>query len=248
MNYNEHEIMNAFKIYAELSLKGECDLNAYESFMLDDRVRGLVEQFCDDVNCTVLVTDKRLLLIPLIMGSPFHISNERLKKDYLPKNALNADIYLLYFAIIILYGLFYDSYNTTEPVLEFLPMAMWLDTLNQYIETLANHDQDSLHELEKEMQYNWLAIIDKWHAIDDTNEKVKKQNARTNSRLSFMNSVKEFMVGQELLVDVGNMEVVLTEKSKDVVRRYYMDSEHNRNLLEFLYSMEDKEAVNGDNI
>lgn len=246
MNYNEHEIMNAFKIYAELSLKGECDLNAYESFVLEDKVRGLVEQFCYDVNCTVLVTENRLLMIPLIMSSPFHISNERLKNDYLPKNALNADIYLMYFAIIVLYGLFYDSYNTTEAVLEFLPMDMWLDTLNQYVETLANHDYETLQDKQKEMQYNWLAIIDKWNAIDDTNEKVKKQDARTNSRLSFMNSVKQFMIGQDLLLDVGNMEMALTEKSKDVVRRYYMDSEYNRDLLEFLYSMEEKEAVSGD--
>lgn len=242
MNYNEQEIMNAFKIYADLSLNGECDLNNYESFILDDKVRGLVEQFCYEVNCTVMVTDNRLLLIPLIMNSPFHISNERLKNQYLPKNALNSDIYLMYFAIIVLYGLFYDSYNTTEAVLEFLPMDMWLETLNEYIETLARHDYKYLQEKQKEMQYNWLAIIEKWNAIDDTNEKVKKQDARTNSRLSFMNSVKHFMVEQDLLIDVGNMEVILTEKSKDIVGRYYMDSEYNRELLAFLYSMEEGEV------
>jgi len=241
MNYSEREILDAFKVYSELSLKGVCDLTEYEIFTLDDKIRGLVEQFCYHVNCTVLVTDNRLLLVPLIMSSPFHISNERLKSEYLPKNALNADIYLMYFSIIIFYGLFYDSYNTTEPVLDFLSMNMWLEAINQAIEILSRQEESLLEEKQKEMQYNWLTIIEKWHAIDDTNEKAKKQDGRTNSRLSFMNSVKQFMVIQELAIDIGNMELILTDKSKDVVRRYYMDSEYNRELLEFLYSIGDKE-------
>lgn len=241
MNYNEREILDAFKVYAELSLKGVCDLNEYEVFNLDDKVRGLVEQFCYHVNCTVLVTDNNLLLIPLIMSSPFHVSNERLKSEYLPKNSLNSDIYLMYFAIIILYGLFYDSYNTTEPVLDFLSMDMWLNALNQSIGILSRQEESLLEEKQKEMQYNWLSIIEKWHSIDDTNEKARNQDGRTNSRLSFMNSVKQFMEAQDLITDIGNMELILTEKSKDVVKRYYMDSEYNRELLEFLYSIDDKE-------
>ncbi len=246
MNYNTHEIMQAFKIYSELSLAGICDLDEHDSFLLNDGVRGLVEQFCFEVNCTVLVTNNQLLLIPLIMNSPFHISNERIKSDYLPRNALNSDIYLMYFAIIVMYGLFYDSYNTTEPVLDFLSMEMWLETLNQHIETLNSHDTEILEKVQKDMQYNWLSIINKWNAIDDTNEKVRKQDARTNSRLSFLNTVRQFLLAQDLVIDIGNLEIELTEKSKDVVRRYYMDSEYNREILEFLYQVDEMEGTRGD--
>lgn len=243
MNYNEHEIMNAFRIYSSLSLSGSCDLYEHDSFFVNDKIRGLVEHFCLEVNCAVLVTNNRLLMIPLIMNSPFHISNERLKNDYLSKNALNSDIYLMYFSIIVFYGLFYDSYNTTEPVRDFLKVETWLDHINQHVESLSEHDEDILKSVEKDMQYNWLTIIEKWHAIDDTNERALKQDGRTNSRLSFLNSVKKFMIEQELIEDIGNMELVLTEKSKDIVMKYYMDSDYNREILEFLYM---SGGLNGD--
>lgn len=126
-------------------------------------------------------------------------------------------------------------------------MEMWLDTLNQHIETLNSHDTEILEKVQKkDMQYNWLSIINKWNAIDDTNEKVKKQDARTNSRLSFLNTVKQFLLAQDLVIDIGNLEIELTEKSKDVVHRYYMDSEYNREILEFLYQVDEMEGTRGD--
>jgi len=242
MNYNEVNVMEAFKIYSQLGLSGQCDLAEYGSYLMDDKVRGLVDLFCTEVNCTIIVTNNKLLLVPITMVSPFHISNERLKNDYLPKNALNSDIYLMYFAMINFYGMFYDSYNTTEPILEFVSMTIWLEEINDQIQSLSNHSEDVLEFAQKDMNYNWKMIINKWDSIDDTNEKAKKQDSRTNSRLSFLNAVKKFMIDQDLIEDIGNGELALTDKSKDIVSKYFMDTEYNRGILEFLYMEEEKEV------
>ncbi len=242
MTFRNEQILQAFRIYTKLSHGGSCSLEEHSEFFLDDGVRGLVEQFAEEVNCTVVVTGDRLLFIPMVQNSPFHISNERLKVEHLPKNALNADIYLMYFSIISLYGMFYDSYHTTEPILEFTTMGLWLSAVNEQVEMLSRHDEEVLLYRQREMNYNWKAIVDKWLSLDDTNERAKKQDARTNSRLSFLNTVKQFLLLQELVVDLGNGEIALTDRSKDIVGKYYMDSEYNREILAFLYGVQEEGA------
>ena len=41
---------------------------------------------------------------------------------------------------------------------------------------------------------------------------------------------------------MGNMEMCLTEKAKNIYVSYYMDSEYNRGLLDFMYSCDHKAA------
>lgn len=238
MNYSENKIMSAFSIYVQLTLTGECFLAEFEDYLVDHEIRGLVDRFCNEVDATILVTGEKLLLVPIAMASPYHIKNEKLKSDYLPRHALNSDIYLMYFAIVSFYGMFYDSYNSTEPILEFTSMSNWLENINELIQTLSTHSDEALEFMQKDMNYNWKMIIEKWHAIDDTNEKVKKQDGRTNSRISFLNMVKKFMQDQDLITDLGNMEITMTEKSKDIVGKYYMDVEYNRGIIEQLYKEE----------
>jgi len=242
MNYNESVVIDAFRIYSQLSTYGECDLKEFKEYILDDKVRGLVDLFVSEVNSTIIVTGEQLYLLPIAMASPFHISNERLKKDFLPSKALNSDIYMMYFAIIVFYGMFYDSYSTAEPVMDFVSLEGWLETMNQHIESLSAHDEEILNFAEKDMNYNWKMIIDKWSVFDDINVKAKKQDARTQSHLSFLNIVKSFLFEQGLAEDIGNSELILTEKSKDIVSKYYLDSEYNRGVLEFIYQNHDQEA------
>jgi hypothetical protein len=157
----------------------------------------------------------------------------------LPSRAVNADIYMMYVAIIILFGEFYDSYQTTEATRDFIKMEDWLNSVNDKILSLASYDEEELRELERKYEYNWIAIIDKWDALDDIKENVQ-QTARTISRMSFMNIVKRFLEEQELVDEIGNDEIQLTEKAKSIIQRYFMELEYNREILEFIYSLEER--------
>ena len=41
----------------------------------------------------------------------------------------------------------------------------------------------TLRQYEKEFSYNWVAIVEKWDAMDDIKETAKRQSGNTISRL-----------------------------------------------------------------
>ncbi len=235
MNYNQNTVQNAFQIYAKLSVSGEVDLKDFGFYKIDDNIRGLVELFAAEMDCAVINTNERLYLVPVAKASPFHVSNDYIKKTYFASNSPVSDIYMMYFAIIVFFGLFYDSYETTEPVRDFVRFDVWLAAINAHIEQISEMDKETLKYYENDMNYNWATIIEKWEDLDEINERAKTQGKRTHSRVSFLNSVIEFMTSQHLISDEGNMEYSLTEKAKSIVGHYFMEVEYNRGVLELMY-------------
>jgi hypothetical protein len=240
MNYTGDEVMKAFRIYAQLSRSGVADKESLLQVESDDRVRGLLDQFASEVDCVVMGAGDRLMLIPLVRLSPFHITNESLKRTYLRGNAVNADLYLMYVAILVFIGAFYDSYQTTEATRNFLLMEEWMNLVQQRINGLREHSAEELKALSQEYSYHWPDIIEKWDAMDDVKETAKRQSGATISRLSFLDAVRRFMLDQDLAKQVGPDELDLTEKTKMIVQRYFMEREYNRGILEFLYGLEPK--------
>lgn len=238
MDYSQEEVMKAFQIYAKISQKGYSEGDELRLYLAEDKVRGLVDQFAKEVDCTIFSVGERLYFVPLALNSSFHISNDTLKKTYFTQKAVNADIYFMYVTIIILFGEFYDSYQTTEATRDFISMSDWLEQINERLEAIQAINEEELKELEKEYEYNWSAIIEKWSDMDDLKETAKAQTGRTISRLSFLNTVKRFLEAQELVQDIGNDEIQLTEKAKVIIQRYYMELEYNRGILEFIYSID----------
>jgi hypothetical protein len=244
MDYSQDEVIKAFQIYAKISRNGYSEGDELRLYLAEDKIRGLVDQFAKEVDCTIFSVGERLYFVPLALNSPFHISNDTLKRTYFTGKTVNADIYFMYVTIIILIGEFYDSYQTTEPTRDFISMSDWLEQVNERLETLQGVEEEELKEIEKEFEYNWSAVIGKWADMDDLKETAKVQSGRTISRLSFLNTVKRFLIAQELVQDIGNDELQLTEKAKVIVQRYFMELEYNRGILEFIYSIDrQKEEV-----
>ncbi len=63
-------------------------------------------------------------------------------------------------------------------------MEDWLNSVNGKILSLKAYDEEELMKLEKKYEYNWVAIVNKWDALDDIKENVQ-QTARTISRMSW---------------------------------------------------------------
>lgn len=237
MLYEQKKITDAFRLYSSLAVKGHGDKEEMRLYLADDGVRGLVDHFAHEVDCTVIMAGDRLYLIPLVMSSSFHVTNDTLKRLYFPSKYANADIYLVYVAIIVLLGEFYDSYQTTEPTRDFLPLSDWLGSLSERILALKSLDSAELEKTGREQRYNWRLVVEKWDALDDLRETARTQDGRTNSRLAFLNVVKRFLEAQDLIKDLGEDELALTEKSRAIIQRYYMEVEYNRGLLEFIYQL-----------
>lgn len=247
MEYTYKEIMEAFNIYSRLAAKGYEYREDIRPYIIDDKVRDLVHAFAHEVNCTIITAGEYIYMVPIATSSPFHISNDELKKRYLPaKQQKNLYIYLMYVTIIILFGEFYDSYQSLEPTRDFIPLDNWLREVNNFISTLDEMDKEELKEVEKELEYNWVSILEEWNAMDDLREGVKVQDGRTNSRISFLRTVRNFLEDQGLIKDIGNDEIELTEKSKTIIQKYFMDYEFNRGILDFMYGLERERRGNGD--
>lgn len=240
MNYTSDEVLKAFRIYTQLAKSGTADKESLLQVEADDHVRGLLDQFAAEVDCVVLGAGDRLVLVPMVRLSPFHMTNESLKRMYMRGNAVNADLYLMYMTIIVLIGAFYDSYQTTEPTRNFLHLEDWMNMVQERIDGLKVHSPEELNALSQEYSYHWADIIEKWDAMDDVKETAKRQSGATISRLSFLDTVRKFLLDQELVRQVGPDELDLTEKTKIIVQRYFMEREYNRGILEFLYGLEPK--------
>lgn len=242
MFYNNDQIIQAFKLYTILSTKGYGEKEELRLYLADDAIRGLVDQFAVEVDCTIFASGDYIYMIPISKNSVFHVSNESLKKDYLPSRAVNLDIYIMYFSIIILIGEFYDSYQTIEPTRDFLSINDWLIKVNERVDSLKEQGEEKLKEFDKESEYNWTSIMKSWEDMDDIKEKVKSQDGRTISRKSFLNVVKQFLEKQDLIKDIGNEELELSEKAKTIVQRYYMEFDYNRGILDFMYNLDQKKG------
>ncbi|MBC7960644.1 MAG: non-ribosomal peptide synthetase module, partial [Vallitaleaceae bacterium] len=104
---NQDTVIEAFKIFAKLSAEGEVKKSDARLFVSDDEVRGLVSQFAGEVDCTILSAGDDIFLVPLTKNSIYHLTNDQIKRDYLPSRALNMDIYILYLLIVVFIGEFY---------------------------------------------------------------------------------------------------------------------------------------------
>lgn len=238
MQYPEQKVIKAFQIYTKLARDGVADVEAVNLYRADDAIRGLLETFAREVDCVMVATSEQLFLIPETRLSTFHVSNDWIKRNYLKSGATNADIYLLYFASIVLFGTFYDSYQSQAPTRQFLRLDEWVTSIQERIEQLKSHDMEELKELERDFSYNWSLIIEKWDDMDDIKETAKKQSGNTISRLSFINTVKRFLVEQDLIQEIGNHEITITEKAKTIVQRFFMEIEYNNGIIEFIYSFD----------
>jgi hypothetical protein len=235
MKISEDKIVQAFRVYRELARDGVAGVDASNTYRSDDEIRALLDLFAKEMDCVIVIVGYNLYLIPESRMSPFHVNNEWIKRNVFKAGAVNADIYLLYFATMILFGAFYDSYQTKEATREFFRMDEWVREVHTHIQSLKEHDDEKLQASQEEFSYNWLQIIQKWDDMNDLKESAKRQVGNTISRLSFMDTVKRFLVDQDLLIEIGNEEITLSEKAKTVVSAYFMNLDYNKGIFEFIY-------------
>ncbi|TWI58191.1 DUF6063 family protein [Halalkalibacter nanhaiisediminis] len=246
MNYPEKKVIMAFQLYTKLARDGVSDVQAVQLYKADDDIRALLDTFSHQVDCVIILTSEQMCMVPRTRLSPFHVSNDWIKRQYLRSGATNGDIYLLYFSTIILLGSFYDTYQSQEPTRQFIRIDEWVHFIQERIDQLKAHDTEELKELEKEFSYNWSLIIEKWEDMNDIKETAKKQSGNTISRLSFIDTVKRFLVDQEVVQEIGNDEITLTEKAKTIIQRFFMEVEYNKGIFEFIYGFEREEEHASD--
>ena len=78
--YSNEQVMQSFKLYSTLAMKGYGEKEELRLYMADDIIRGLVEQFAREVDCTIFPSGEYIYMIPLSKNSIYHVSNEVIRK------------------------------------------------------------------------------------------------------------------------------------------------------------------------
>ena len=239
MRYEQQYVIKAFQLYTTLARQGYIEKEDVEYYLMNEEIQSLLEQFVHEVDAVLIQADDILYLVPTTALSPFHVKNEQIRHE-IGANATNADVYTLYFCILVFIGEFYNSYQVMEVQRDFLTMEEWLSLVNTRMETLKQHTAEELQKFSDDLQYNWVAILEKWEALSDVKESAGSQKGNTVSRLSFLHKVLQFMQTEGLIEESGLGEYTLTEKTKTIVQRYFMELEYNRSILRFMYQYDER--------
>lgn len=239
MQYEQQHVIKAFQLYSRLAIQGYMEQDDVESYLMNEDIQSILEQFVREVDAILIHAGELIYLVPITGLSPFHIKNEQLRREF-GANGVNADVYMMYFAMLVFIGEFYNSYQSGETQRDFLVMTEWLAIVNTRVETLRQHPAEELQRYGEELQYNWLSILEKWDALNDLKESATSQKGNTVSRLSFLHKVMQFMLKEKVVSEIGPGEYDLTEKTKTIVQRYFMEFDYNRGILQFMYQYDER--------
>ncbi|MEK4700994.1 DUF6063 family protein [Solibacillus sp. FSL R7-0668] len=245
MLYQQEKIMHAFDMYSQLAMDGRVSGDVVRLFKIDTDFRALVEMFCKKVHAVCIEVGNEVLLVPETKLSPFHVTNEALKREYFKSKGRNDDLYLMYFATICVIGEFYNAFHSKNPTRPFITLEEWMQAIDRRMAILREYNEGTLKEKEKQYSYRWHMLLEKWDGLDDVKETAKRQSANTVSRVSFLHTTCRFLKDEDILVETGMGEYELTEKAQVIIGNYFMDSEYNRGIIAFLYGM--KEEDDADN-
>ena len=239
MQYEQQHIIKAFQLYSRLAVQGYIEQEDVECYLMNEDIQSLLEQFVREVDAILVHAGDLIYLVPITGLSPFHIKNEQIRREF-GANGVNADVYMMYFAMLVFIGEFYNSYQSRETQRDFYTMNEWLDVVNTRVGTLRQHTAEELQECCEDLQYNWLSILEKWDALNDLKESAVSQKGNTISRLSFLHKVMQFMIKEKVVSEIGLGEYALTEKTKTIVQRYFMEFDYNRGILQFMYQYDER--------
>lgn len=241
MQYEQQHVIKAFQLYSRLALQGYLEQEDVECYLMNEDVQSLLEQFVREVEAILVHAGDLIYLVPITGLSPFHIKNEQIRREF-GASGVNADVYMMYFAMLVFIGEFYNSYQSGETQRDFLTMNEWLEVVNARVGTLRQHSPEELQQCAEDLQYNWLSILEKWDALNDLKESAVSQKGNTVSRLSFLHKVIQFMSKEQVVTEIGPGEYALTEKTKTIVQRYFMEFDYNRGILQFMYQYDERKG------
>ena len=246
MQYEQQHVIKAFQLYTRLALQGILEQEDVDVYLMNEDIQSLLEQFVREVDSILVHAGDVIYLVPVTGLSPFHVKNEQIRREF-GANAVNADVYMMYFAMLVFIGEFYNSYQSGETQRDFLTMNEWLAVLNTRVATLRQHTPEELQQCGEDLQYNWLNILEKWDALNDLKESATSQKGNTVSRLSFLHKVMQFMLKEKVANETGSGEYALTEKTKTIVQRYFMEFDYNRGILQFMYQYDERKEEDNAN-
>lgn len=237
--YNVKSIDQALSIFLNLivnntlSMKDNAEL--VECYRMDSDVRDIISDIIEPrANITILNSQDTLYLSPNTDNRYFGYTNEQLRDKFAFGNMkkTNEVIYTSYFVILSLLALFYSE-DSLEDVgrsyTTFPEIETFISTKLAMFESM-----ESLDEVEAECKFNLSSCISFWNDLEIFNERQEISNS-PKTKLGFVYKVCKFLKDEGLArIDDNDREVTLTEKTFNMVNRYYTDKMRRDRIMSIL--------------
>ena len=237
----------ALKIFLELVRKGQIHLEEapelVQAYKTDSEVQGLLTNLVEPLaGVKILDSLYTLYLSPNLDNRVFGYTNEQLRQLLGLKD--NRELYLAYFIILALLALFYGedslgelsrTYVTIHDLEQFVTGKLAdITGIGKNGVNAEKGENQELEELEKELEINLKSSVELWQDMPEYDPELKKLRGTTKNRISFILKVGAFLQEEGLALVQQEREIYLTEKTEQMVRKYYSDRGRKDKLLTLL--------------
>jgi len=234
-SYKAETVETALKIFLELARIGQLHQEDYpemvQAYKTDQEVQGLFTNIIEPLaDVKILESLYVLYLSPNMDNRFFGYTNEELRDKM--KLSTNRELYLAYFVILSLLAMFYGEDSLSEVSRSYVTASDLERFVSTRLEDLgANID---LPDLEKELEINLLSSVELWQDMPEYDPELKALRRSTKNRISFILKVAMFLEAEGLAHVEQDRELYVTEKTEQMVRKYYSDRGRQGKLLTIL--------------
>ncbi|HUS89301.1 MAG TPA: DUF6063 family protein [Desulfosporosinus sp.] len=234
-SYKAETVETALKIFLELARLGQLHQEDYpemvQAYKTDQEVQGLFTNIIEpQADVKVLESLYVLYLSPNVDNRFFGYTNEELRDKM--KLSTNRELYLAYFVILSLLAMFYGEDSLSEVSRSYVTAS----DLEQFVSTRLQdlEANTELPDLEKELEINLLSSVELWQDMPEYDPDLKALRRSTKNRISFILKVAKFLEDEGLAHVEQDRELYATEKTEQMVRKYYSDRGRQEKLLTLL--------------
>lgn len=234
-SYKAETVETALKIFLELARLGQLHQEDFpemvQAYKTDQEVQGLFTNIIEPLaDVKVLESLYVLYLSPNVDNRFFGYTNEELRDKM--KLGTNRELYLAYFVILCLLAMFYGEDSLSEVSRSYVTVS----DLEQFVSTRLQDlgANPELPDLEKELEINLLSSVELWQDMPEYDPDLKALRRSTKNRISFILKVAMFLEVEGLAHVEQDRELYATEKTEQMVRKYYSDRSRQEKLLTLL--------------
>ncbi|KUO74896.1 MAG: hypothetical protein APF81_23415 [Desulfosporosinus sp. BRH_c37] len=234
-SYKADTVETALKIFLELVRLGQLHQEDYpemvQAYKTDQEVQGLFTNIIEPLaDVKVLESLYVLYLSPNVDNRCFGYSNEELRDKM--KLSTNRELYLAYFVILSLLAMFYGEDSLSEVSRSYVTVSDLEQFVSNRLQDLKTNPE--LPEVEKELEINLLSSVELWQDMPEYDPDLKSLRRSTKNRISFILKVAKFLEAEGLAHVEQDRELYATEKTEQMVRKYYSDRGRQEKLLTLL--------------
>jgi hypothetical protein len=231
-SYKAESVEKGFKLLLELVQKGSIGLDS--DLLLDYRNDPELQDLFSNIfepqaKVKLIDTINTLYLVPETDNRVFGYTNEQLRQKL--KLGDNKELYLAYFLITCLLALFYGSESMEEVQRSYVKYEELERFATLKLRELG--DGEESEELEKELEINLRSTKDLWLDMQEKDESITRLRSTTKNRASFIAKVCSFLSDEGLIHEQGT-EIYVSEKTEQIIRKFYSDSQQKSKLLSLL--------------